>query len=252
MDNDERKGCVGCRVEGAELPELAMAFQPIVDLHSGDTFAYEALVRGPRQEPAGAVMAAIPADRIYAFDQQCRIRALETAKQVGLDRTAALLSIKFLPKAVYNPRACIQLTLETAERVAFPTDRILFEFTETETFADVGHVRGIIETYRSLGFRTAIDDFGSGHSGLTLLADLQPDIVKLDMQLIRGIDRDHRRRAIVKAVQALSEDLGITLVAEGVETGEEHSALEDLGIRYLQGYLFARPAFMALPEVTWP
>ena len=229
-----------------------MAFQPIVDLRERRIFAYEALVRGPQNQSAHSVISAVAPDQMYGFDQQCRVRAIESAKGVGLDQTGALLSINFLPKAVYNPQACIQLTLATSERLGFPTDRMIFEFTEAEPFADVAHVRDIVETYRGLGFRTAIDDFGAGYSGLTLLADLQPDIVKLDMQLIRGIAGDLRRRRIVKALVALCEDLQIAVVAEGVETRDEFKALEDLGIHYLQGYLLARPGFMALPEIAWP
>jgi EAL domain-containing protein (putative c-di-GMP-specific phosphodiesterase class I) len=94
-----------------------------------------------------------------------------------------------MPNAVYEPRACIRLTLATAERVGFPLDRIIFEFTEDEHL-DATHVLNILNTYRKIGFKTAIDDFGAGHAGIGLLTKFQPDIVKLDMDLVRGIDTD--------------------------------------------------------------
>jgi len=101
-------------------------------------------------------------------------------------------------------------------------------------------------------FRTAIDDFGAGYSGLNLLADLQTDFIKLDMALVRGIDRSRTRQAIVRGTVSVCRDLGIATIAEGVETIDELRALMDLGIELFQGYLLARPAFEAQAEVLMP
>ena len=165
-----------------------MAFQPIVDIVDGSPFAYEALVRGPSGESALSVLSQVSDANRYAFDQQCRVKAIETAAKAGLIDTPARLSINFLPNAVYSPAACIQLTLKTARATDFPTDRLIFEFTENEEMTDPDHVAGIIATYQKMGFGTALDDFGAGHAGLNLLARFQPDIIKLDMELIRGLD----------------------------------------------------------------
>ena len=155
------------------------------------------------------------------------------------------LSINFMPNAVYEPRACIRLTLATAMKTGFPLDRIIFEFTENE-YLDTKHVLHILRTYRDMGFKTAIDDFGAGHSGLGLLTHFQPDIVKLDMDLIRGIDTDTVRRKIVKHTLAMLEDLAILPLCEGVETAAELATLEDLGVSLIQGYVLAKPSFEAL------
>ncbi|HEU0042978.1 EAL domain-containing protein [Sphingomonas sp.] len=227
-----------------------MAFQPIVDILTGAPFAYEALVRGPAGEGAASVLSQVSAANRYAFDQQCRVKAIEAAAAAGLIATGARLSINFLPNAVYSPAACIQLTLKTAKRVGFPTDRLIFEFTENEEMVDPGHVANIIATYQKMGFGTALDDFGAGHAGLNLLARFQPDIIKLDMELIRGIDTSLPRRMIVEAVTRMCAALGVTVIAEGVETEGEFDALRTIGVRYLQGYYFARPAFEALPPMT--
>ena len=103
-----------------------------------------------------------------------------------------------------------------------------------------------------MGFRTAIDDFGAGHSGLALLTKFQPDIVKLDMDLIRAIDTRSVSQAVVAHTLALLNDLGIEAVCEGIETEAEFETLSSLGVRLMQGYLFARPEFERLPSATLP
>lgn len=241
-------GCRACR-EANPLPfEIVTAFQPIVDVETMRPYAYEALVRGSAGEGAGWVLDQVTPDIRYHFDQACRVSAIKDAVAAGLLESDARLSINFLPNAIYEPRACIRLTLETAAEVGLPTDRLIFEFTENEEL-DPAHVRKIVEVYRALGFATAIDDFGSGHSGLNRLANLQTDIVKLDMELVRGIEASAPRRHIVAATARLCADMGLTVFAEGVETRGEFEALRDLGIRYLQGYYLARPALRRLPPI---
>ncbi len=244
-DSAPQGGCGAC---GEDAPDfhLRMAFQPIVDLSSGGVFAYEALVRGPEGQSAGDVLAGVAPDDLYAFDQQCRVAAIRQAVEAGIVDTGAVLSINFLPNAVYSPLACIQLTLKTARAVDFPTDRLLFEFTETQKM-DAEHVGRIVEAYRNLGFRTALDDFGAGHSGLGLLARFVPDFIKIDMELVRGIDGSKPRQIIVNEIARMGEALGATIIAEGIETQEELDTLRYLGIRYVQGYLLARPEIGRLP-----
>lgn len=247
-----KPGCSGCRDGSALDIDFSMAFQPIVDVETARPFAYEALVRGPRGEGAASVLDRVTDQNRYAFDQACRVKAIETAMAAGIVDTGARLSINFLPNAVYSPMACIQLTLRTAEKNAFPLDRLIFEFTENEHMASPDHVGSIIETYREIGFSVAIDDFGAGHAGLDLFARFTTDMVKLDMDLVRGIESDARRHAIVKALVGLCRDLNTILIAEGIETVEEAETLRRLGIRYMQGYLFARPAFEQLPSILMP
>jgi EAL domain-containing protein (putative c-di-GMP-specific phosphodiesterase class I) len=244
-------GCVGCR-SGAEEFALAMAFQPIVDVETGRAFAYEALVRGADGESAATVLGRVTPESRYAFDQQCRVAAIEGAVAAGVLESDARLSINFLPNAVYSPLACIQLTLKTARATGMPPERLIFEFTENEEMVDTHHVASIIDAYQRLGFATALDDFGAGHAGLGLLARLQTDLIKLDMELVRGIDTSMPRRMIVEGLLRMMANLGITVIAEGIETEGEHEVLTALGVRYQQGYLFARPALRALPPIEMP
>lgn len=244
--------CVACQ-EGQAFPmPFSMAFQPIVDAAAGQVWAYEALVRGLNGEGAPTVLAAVDDTNLYAFDQACRVKAIELASRLGLAGRDAKLSINFLPNAVYRPEACIRATLRAAERTRFPTERLMFEITESERVVDHAHLSAIISAYRSMGFTVAIDDFGAGFSNLTLLAKFQPDVIKLDMELTRGIDSDPVRKTIVKNLIHVCEDLGITVVAEGIETRAEYETVAERGVRLFQGWLFARPAFEALPPVALP
>ncbi|MBF4301565.1 EAL domain-containing protein, partial [Vibrio anguillarum] len=127
---------------------------------------------------------------------------------------------------------------------------IMFEFTEVEKIVDTAHIKRIVAYYSNLGFTTAIDDFGAGYAGLGLLVNFQTKIVKLDMSLLRNIDQDITKQAIVRHTVAMLIELGIRPLAEGIETQQEMLWLKRLGIELMQGYYFAKPEFEALPTVT--
>lgn len=244
-------GCQGCQSgETFDLP-FSVAFQPIVDIRTRTTFGHEALVRGPSGEGAYSVLSKVTDDNRYFFDQQCRVKAISMAADLYPANENLKLSINFMPNAVYEPRACIRQTLATADRLNFPLQNIIFEFTEDEKM-DTDHVLRILATYHAIGFGTAIDDFGAGHAGLSLLSKFRPDIVKLDMQLIRNIDTDPTKRIIVKHTLRMLEEMGIIPLCEGVETAGERAVLEELGAGLMQGYLLARPAFetLATPQLA--
>jgi EAL domain-containing protein (putative c-di-GMP-specific phosphodiesterase class I) len=229
--------CQACRIE-VSLPAITMAFQPIIDIERAEVFAYEALVRPPNGGTAADVLGQIGPEMRYAFDQLCRVTAIDQAARLGME---TLLSINFLPNAVYQPAACLQKTFEAAERAKFPLHHLMFEVTENEPARDVGHLQSIFAEYRRHGMITAIDDFGAGHSGLNMLADFQPDVLKIDMALTRAIGHDAVRYEITRAIVALCHTLHISVVVEGVETIEEAVTLRGLGVRLFQGYLFAKP-----------
>lgn len=239
-------GCRQCRDASTLGFPLSMAFQPIVDVEARTVFAYEALVRGPAGEGAASIFEKVDDGNRYRFDQTCRCTAIELAARLGVPTA---LSINFLPNAVYRPELCIRTTLEAAETFGFPIERIIFEITEGEKVDDQKHLRNIVEYYRSRGFRTAIDDFGAGYSGLNLLAEIGADIIKLDLALVRDIHTFPAKRAIVRGIVGVATELGTTVIAEGIEQREELAVLRDFGIRLFQGYLFARPGFETLPAI---
>ena len=245
----ERLLCSQCADAGTLGFDFTMAFQPIVNCSTQSIFGYEALVRGLNNESAYSVISRINDENRYVFDQLCRIKAIALAARLGIN---SMLSINFLPNAVYQPERCIRTTLEAARQYGFPTDKIMFEFTEAEKISDSSHIKRIVEYYHDLGFITATDDFGSGYSGLNLLADFHTDIIKLDMELIRNIHQSNARQTIVRNCLTMFRELNITALAEGIESAEEYRWLRDAGIELMQGYLFARPGFETLPDVSFP
>lgn len=245
-DVDSPHPCANCTGEDLLDFEVRMAFQPIIDSASRSVFAYEALVRGANGEGAGEIIARVQPEQAYRFDQTCRVRAIQAATRLGMRER---LSINFNPNAVYEPATCIRLTLAAANMCGFETERLIFEITESERIRDTGHLVRIVADYQRRGFLTAIDDFGAGYAGLNLLAEFQPDIVKLDMALIRDVDSHRIRRSIIEGITTTCRSLGCAVLAEGVETLAEYRALRALGITLFQGYLIARPALEALPVV---
>ena len=234
---------------GPEVP-FSMAFQPIVDVTEGRILAYEALARGMKDEAASTILDHTLHNNRYSIDQRCREKAIAMAAALGVLETTADLSVNFYPNAVYEPKQCLRRTFNAASSVGFPLTRIIFEVTEVEEVRDHAHLKNIMAEYRSHGLRVAIDDFGAGHSGLSLLSVFQPDIIKMDMKLVHLIDERPASRSIVKSIVAVARDLGIDVIAEGVEREKEMQVLCDLDVRWMQGYWFAAPGFESLP--VWP
>ncbi|MDB5641411.1 MAG: rtn, partial [Hyphomicrobiales bacterium] len=237
--------CVACR-DGEPLGfEFQIAFQPIVHLREARVWAYEALVRGAHGEPAFAVLNQVTERNRYKFDQACRVKAIEAASERFYNADLRL-SINFMPNAVYEPAACIKATMTAARRTGFDLSRIIFEFTENEPMRDTAHVTKIIDAYKEFGFMTALDDFGAGYAGLGLLARIQPDLIKIDMELLRGLDASAPRRAIIQGIVGIARELGVMVLAEGVETRAELDALAPMGIDLYQGFLFGKPGIGSL------
>ncbi len=226
--------------------DFTYAFQPIVNIKKSCIFSYEALVRGLCNEPAGEIYQRVNQDNLYRFDQSCRVKAIELATKLGID---CRLNINFFPNAVYQPELCIRTTVAAARAQGFPIENIVFEVIEGEVIRDQAHLANIINCYKKQGFKTAIDDFGSGYAGLNLLAEYQPDFIKLDRQLVTGIHKSPPRQAIARAIIMVCKDLHIGLLAEGVEEIAEAAWFVDRGVELFQGNYFAEPGFEILPDV---
>ena len=248
----EHGACPSC-ASGERLGfRFSYAYQPIVDIAAREIFAHEALVRGVNGESAPTVLARVTEENRFRFDQACRVKAIKTAARLEMQ---SKLSINFMPNAIYRPELCIRSTLEAARAHNFPIERIIFETVEGERISDAKWLTEVFREYQRIGFLTAIDDFGAGFAGLNLLADFQPDLIKLDMDLIRGIDQSRSRQAIVRGTVGICTELGIQVIAEGVETPDECKALRDLGISLMQGYLFSKPLFETCSHaasLAWP
>lgn len=227
---------------------FTMAFQPIVDLARREIFAHEALVRGVAGEGASEVLARVdPQDR-FTFHEACRVKAIELAAALGME---SRLSLNVMPNDVAGQEACFRTAMAAAGRFNFPVQRLMFEITEGERVDDLPGLAATFRIFKRYGFTSAIDDFGAAYAGFELLAAFQPDVVKIDMSLVRDIHMDPVRIAIVKGFVATCDELQIRVIAEGVEAAEEVRALRALGVDLFQGFLFAKPAIAALPVVAW-
>jgi blue light- and temperature-responsive anti-repressor len=190
------------------------------------------------------VFAAIQPSQLHVFDRAARIRAIGLAASLGL---ATGLSLNFLPRSLETLPDAISSTIDAVRKAGLSERKMYLEVTEGELIRDLAGFATAINQYRASGIHLAIDDFGAGHSGLNLLADFQPDVIKVDIHLVRNIDGSGPRQAIVRAVIQACDDLGIEVIAEGVETEAEYRWFKRTGVRLFQGYLFGRPEFESLP-----
>ena len=230
-------------------PDFSYAFQPIVDINAQSVFAYEALIRGKEGQAAHTILTKVPEADFFEFDQRARNTAIRMAADLGLK---CKINLNISPASLQTDDRFLSRTVTTARNHNLSLNQIVIEITETECIDKPDEFINRINRFRAEGIRVAIDDFGAGYSGLNLIANFQPDIVKLDMQLIRGIEGDGPRQAIVRAISQLCDDLGIEIVAEGIETQAELKWLRSIDIEFFQGYLFARPGFQCLPQAAFP
>jgi EAL domain-containing protein (putative c-di-GMP-specific phosphodiesterase class I) len=228
------------------LEGLWMAVQPVVRVPERTVFGYECLVRST--EPSikhGGVFVEL-ADRVgRSLDLDRRIRqAVAEIIPSMRDKTAVLVNLH--PGSLDDP----DLHDKNAPLSRFAA-RVVLEITERASLHDLNSVREQVASLRSLGYRIAVDDLGAGYAGLTSLALLQPEFVKLDMELVRGISESPTKAKLVSAVVTLCRELGNEVIAEGIESGDEYRRLESLGCTLLQGYYFARPS-RPFPNIQWP
>lgn len=229
--------------------DYSFAFQPIVDAENDRVWAYEALVRGPGGESAFHVIEQFTGDDLLAFDQAARVRALELAAKLGFD---GRLTVNMLNESLAGPHDVLAETMAVALKLGFTAEQVTLEVSEKDEIRDLDEFLGLIRPARSVGTGFALDDFGAGYSGLNLLAGFQPNFIKLDILLVKEIWKSGPRQAIVRGVMRTCMDLGIEVIAEGIEEREEFEWLWDVGCRLYQGYLFARPGFEAFPEPDYP
>ena len=226
--------------------EFSFAFQPIVNAVTREVISFEALVRGPGGEPSAEVFARVPRESLYRFDQACRVKAIHVAKRLKIHTR---LNINLFPNAMHLTGMNIRATLQASFQAGFPVENLIFEVSEAERLIHYSRVVEIFKSYEDFGFQTAIDDFGTGYSGLRMLAEYQPNYIKLDRNIIADIHENRVKQTIVKGIGGICKELCIEMIAEGVEKYEEYQWLRKAGINIFQGYYFARPTFEALSEV---
>ena len=227
------------------LDSLWMAYQPIVDFRRQKVVAYEALLR--TSEPT----LPNPDALLFAAERLGRLNDIGRAVRASVAGTLAVHPEIGNLYINLHPRDILDDTLYSADAPLAPfAERVVLEITERAAMDDIGNIPVRIARLRELGYRVAIDDLGAGYAGLHYFAQLTPDVVKLDISLVRNVHQEAIKRKLIGSLTTLCRDLGMMVVAEGVETAAERDVVMELGCDLLQGYLFARPG-RPFPAVAW-
>jgi len=223
---------------------LTSYFQPIVDIKTNTIYGYETLARGVKED--GSLMypdvlfeKSKRNDLNFKLDRLCRESSLKTA---ATKKVHQKVFINFIPTSIYDPEFCLSSTVKWANQLEFDPSQIVFEVVETELVKDQKHLKKILEYYREKGFKIALDDVGEGYSSLNMLIELKPDIIKIDRNIISGIDKDELKQSVYKALYTLAKEHDIIVLAEGVETLYELEMVQSIGVDLVQGYYFAKPS----------
>lgn len=225
---------------------IETVFQPIISLRDGEILGHEALSRiscdCEIKDIEKLFKAAENCNRLWEAELLCRTKAFEAAFKFMKPPYNKKLFVNVNPNVMHDENFKKGLTKEFLMQYEISSKNIIFEITERNVIADMKGFISTIDHYKSQDYKIAIDDAGAGYSGLNLISDVSPDYIKLDMKLIRGINADSLKFALVKGMVELSKISNICIIAEGIETREEMTTLINLGIQYGQGYYIQKPA----------
>jgi EAL domain-containing protein (putative c-di-GMP-specific phosphodiesterase class I) len=227
------------------LNRMWIAFQPIVRISDQTVFGYEALLRSHEPSMSGPGPILHAAERLGALNRLGHAVRQRAAHAMSTALHSHTLFVNLHPRDLLDPdlhdgRAALNCI----------ASRVVLEVTERAAITDIENARALVIGLRKQGFRIAVDDLGAGYAGLNSFALLEPEFVKLDMTLIRDVDTSSVKQKLVKSLASLCTDMGLQVIAEGVETRGERDAVVELGCDLLQGYLFARPG-PAFPKIQW-
>lgn len=219
-------------------------FQPVFRSGSHQLWGYECLMRARDAEgsvinPGTLLDWARQEHLIFMLDRICRETHITNA--AALPKDSSIL-INFLPTAIYEPSFCLRTTHAAVKAAGIDRQRVIFEVVESEQITDTDHLPNILSYYRKAGFKTALDDVGSGYAGLSLLADLSPDLIKIDRELVQRAAESKMHRIICNALVQIARQSGKLCLAEGIETKKEYEIMRSIGIDLVQGFYFAKPA----------
>ncbi|WP_457946246.1 diguanylate phosphodiesterase [Enterobacter mori] len=234
----------------AKGADCSFAFQPIVDPFMQQIVSWEALIRTPVGDSPAAYFQTLARDALYEADLKSKQVALSMASALGLHTQT--LSLNLLPMTLVNVPNAVDFLLTVIEANGFVPEQIVVEFTESEAISRFDEFTHSVRQLKSAGISVTIDHFGAGFAGLQLLAQFQPDRIKINRDLIANVHKSGPRQAIVQAIIKCCASLEIQFCAVGVELAEEWMWLESAGISQFQGHLFASPRLGGIPAVAWP
>jgi EAL domain-containing protein (putative c-di-GMP-specific phosphodiesterase class I)/GGDEF domain-containing protein len=223
---------------------LTFDYQPVVNVHTGRVFGFEALLRSYREAGFDSIVSVF--DEAYEAGVLQELDLMLRSKAVGgfatrPDARQSKLFFNLDNRTFSLPRAVVPETAAIMRNIGLPNSALCFEISERHHLSDVQLQSGPIRSYRHHGFRVALDDFGSGYSGLQLLYYAQPDIVKIDRFLIAKVDTDPKKRVFVSSVVNMAHIMGMIVIAEGIETADEFRLCRDVGADLVQGFFVGRP-----------
>ena len=220
---------------------IRTVFQPIVDLHSGEVLAYEALSRTTNDCSLSIDKLFSLADhlgQVWNLEKLCRGKALKASKHKP-DKVKIFLNVD--ANVILDPEFVKGFTKESLKFYGLETRDVVFELTERSSVEDTQVFQQVVGHYKAQGYQIAIDDAGSGYSNLNRIGFVEPQYIKIDMELIRNIDINRGKRSMVEVMSKFCEEMGYKLIAEGIETENEMKTLIEIGIPYGQGYYLQKP-----------
>jgi len=230
--------------------QVSFAFQPIVDPFACEIVSLEALLRGPQGELPLDYFSRLSRDEVYLTDIRSKKIAFAQAKQLGIE--GLTLSINLLPMSLVEVPDAVPFLLNEIEAQGLVPEQIMVEFTENEVISRLDEFEAAIKQLKAAGISLALDDFGAGFAGLSLLTRIQPDKIKIDRNIISGVHKSGPKQAIIHAILKCCSSLEISVIAEGIEQPEEWMWLEAAGVSQFQGFLFAKPKLNGIAAVAWP
>ncbi len=227
---------------------LTIYFQPIYKARDGIVYGYEALTRIQGESPfaniSDLIQKAKLTDTISTLDIHCRENAIRHAIEQGIRDRDAYLFINICPETLVDSAHRNGLTDEYAERWGFQKEHIILEITEESAIHKFTIFKQAVDYYRKRGYKIAIDDFGAGYGGMKMLSIIEPDYVKIDRHFISNIDKENMKYNLVDCIVTACHRLGIRVIAEGIERGEELNTVVNMDIELLQGYYLKKPSLI--------
>lgn len=228
--------------------DVKTVFQPIISLRDGSAYGYEALSRGPENtelnSPETLFRLADECNTIWELEFLCRSKALQAVYNTN-QQIKVFLNVN--PNIMHNPKFKQGFTKEYLKNYSIDPENVIFEINEKAAVNNIRDFKKTVDNYKEQNYKIAIDDAGAGYSGLNLISDIHPHYIKLDMKLIRDIDKDYTKQALVKSMVEFSKLSNTQLIAEGIETERELIKLIEMGVHYGQGFYIQRPAHNLQP-----
>jgi diguanylate cyclase (GGDEF)-like protein len=230
--------------------QVNIIYQPIINFGSTDIFGWEALTRGPEgsffHSPIALFDFAEEAGELFTLEKICRENSI---CKLGPLKNGQKLFLNIHPRTLADPEFTPGKTQKILQKHGLAPENIVFEITEKHSIKDFSLFYKTLNHYRNQGFQIAVDDAGAGYSGLWTIAELRPDYIKIDRELVHNIDRNPIKRALMETLVTFADKVGSKIIAEGIETRTELNALIDMGVHFGQGYYLARPKYPK-PDTT--